>query len=163
VGRCSEPESHARLSERPLRHLEHKSSAALYLDKGGIDSSHCEELFRRHLDGGEACIRARSSAGAAEKRRAVICRAQPPSGIAEPSQADELITQRVKEALALVDIRLLTILIVGDGRAYRCGAGLIGRLPLTGGFANECSGPYKCRSLRGNVATMPKAPSADGS
>ena len=38
-----------------------------------------------------------------------------PSGIAEPSQADELITQRVKDALALVDIRLLDHIIVGDG------------------------------------------------
>ena len=38
-----------------------------------------------------------------------------PSGVAEPSQADELITQRVKHALALVDIRLLDHIIVGDG------------------------------------------------
>jgi hypothetical protein len=38
-----------------------------------------------------------------------------PSGIAEPSQADELITLRIKEALALVDIRLLDHIIVGDG------------------------------------------------
>jgi DNA repair protein RadC len=35
--------------------------------------------------------------------------------VAEPSQADELITQRIKEALALVDIRLLDHIIVGDG------------------------------------------------
>jgi DNA repair protein RadC len=35
--------------------------------------------------------------------------------VAEPSQADELITQRVREALALVDIRLLDHIIVGDG------------------------------------------------
>lgn len=35
--------------------------------------------------------------------------------MAEPSQADELITQRVREALALVDIRLLDHIIVGDG------------------------------------------------
>ncbi len=35
--------------------------------------------------------------------------------MAEPSQADELITQRVKEALALVDIRLLDHIIVGEG------------------------------------------------
>jgi DNA repair protein RadC len=46
---------------------------------------------------------------------AVIIAHNHPSGIAEPSQADELITQRVKEALALVDIRLLDHIIVGDG------------------------------------------------
>ena len=38
-----------------------------------------------------------------------------PSGIAEPSQADELITRRLKDALALVDIRVLDHVIVGDG------------------------------------------------
>jgi DNA repair protein RadC len=35
-----------------------------------------------------------------------------PSGIAEPSQADELITHRLRDAMALVDIRILDHLIV---------------------------------------------------
>ena len=39
-----------------------------------------------------------------------------PSGVLEPSQADELITRRLKEALALVDIRVLDHFIVGDGQ-----------------------------------------------
>ena len=38
-----------------------------------------------------------------------------PSGVAEPSQADERITRRLKSALELVDIRLLDHLIIGDG------------------------------------------------
>ena len=38
-----------------------------------------------------------------------------PSGVAEPSQADEHITRRLKAALELVDIRLLDHLIIGDG------------------------------------------------
>ena len=46
---------------------------------------------------------------------AIVIAHNHPSGIAEPSQADEFITQRVKEALALVDIRLLDHIIVGDG------------------------------------------------
>ena len=37
-----------------------------------------------------------------------------PSGIAEPSVADELITRRLKDALALIDVRVLDHLIVGD-------------------------------------------------
>jgi len=36
-------------------------------------------------------------------------------GVAEPSQADELITQRLKAALALVDIRVLDHVIVAAG------------------------------------------------
>jgi DNA repair protein RadC len=51
----------------------------------------------------------------ARNAAAVILAHNHPSGVAEPSQADELITQRLKEALALVDIRLLDHLIVGDG------------------------------------------------
>jgi DNA repair protein RadC len=38
-----------------------------------------------------------------------------PSGIAEPSKADEYITDRVKQALALVDIKVLDHLIVAGG------------------------------------------------
>ena len=38
-----------------------------------------------------------------------------PSGVAEPSQADELITRRLRETLQLVDVRVLDHLIVaGD-------------------------------------------------
>jgi len=44
---------------------------------------------------------------------AVIFSHQHPSGVAEPSQADERITQRLKSALELVDIRVLDHLIIG--------------------------------------------------
>lgn len=38
-----------------------------------------------------------------------------PSGIAEPSNADERITKRLVNALALVDIRILDHFVIGDG------------------------------------------------
>ncbi len=38
-----------------------------------------------------------------------------PSGVAEPSRADEAITTRLRDALALVDIRVVDHVIVGDG------------------------------------------------
>ena len=37
-----------------------------------------------------------------------------PSGIAEPSQADRRITERLAHACALVDVRVLDHLVVGD-------------------------------------------------
>jgi len=40
-----------------------------------------------------------------------------PSGLPEPSQADLRITQRLTEALALIEVRVLDHLIVGDGQA----------------------------------------------
>ena len=40
-----------------------------------------------------------------------------PSGVAEPSQADEILTQSLKQALALVDVKVLDHFIVGGGTA----------------------------------------------
>jgi len=37
-----------------------------------------------------------------------------PSGVAEPSAADRHITQRLKDALALIDVRVLDHIVVGD-------------------------------------------------
>ena len=50
----------------------------------------------------------------ARTRDAVILAHNHPSGVCEPSQADQLITQRLREALALVDIRVLDHCIVAD-------------------------------------------------
>ncbi len=38
-----------------------------------------------------------------------------PSGVAEPSRADELLTQRLTQALALVDVRVLDHIVVATG------------------------------------------------
>jgi DNA repair protein RadC len=48
---------------------------------------------------------------------AVIFAHNHPSGLPEPSQADLRITQRLKDALALIEVRVLDHLIVGDGQA----------------------------------------------
>lgn len=45
---------------------------------------------------------------------AVIFAHNHPSGVAEPSQADQSITKRLKEALALVDVRVLDHLVIGE-------------------------------------------------
>jgi DNA repair protein RadC len=59
----------------------------------------------------------------ARNAAAVILAHNHPSGVAEPSQADELITYRLRDALGLVDIRVLDHLIVGDNRACSSLAG----------------------------------------
>jgi DNA repair protein RadC len=45
----------------------------------------------------------------------ILAHNHPSSGVAEPSHADELITRRLREALALVDNRVLDHLIVAGG------------------------------------------------
>jgi DNA repair protein RadC len=74
-----------------------------------------EELFRGTIDGASVHPREIVKNALQRNSAAIIIAHNHPSGVAEPSQADELITQRVKEALALVDIRLLDHIIVGDG------------------------------------------------
>jgi DNA repair protein RadC len=74
-----------------------------------------EELFRGTIDGASVHPREIVKLALQRNSAAVIIAHNHPSGVAEPSQADELITQRVKEALALVDIRLLDHIIIGDG------------------------------------------------
>lgn len=97
-----------------LRDLEHEVFCCLYLDNRHR-LIQFEELFRGTIDG--ASVHPREIVKQALRRNcaAVIVAHNHPSGIAEPSRADEQITLRVKDALALVDIRLLDHIIVGDG------------------------------------------------
>ena len=75
-----------------------------------------DEMFRGTIDGTSVYPRERSSKKPwLINAAAVILAHNHPSGVAEPSQADERITRRLKSALELVDIRLLDHLIIGDG------------------------------------------------
>jgi DNA repair protein RadC len=75
-----------------------------------------EELFRGTIDGASVHPREVVRAALSRNAAAVILAHNHPSGVAEPSQADELITLRLKDALGLVDIRVLDHLVVGDTR-----------------------------------------------
>lgn len=73
------------------------------------------ELFRGSLTGASVHPREVVKEALARNAGAVILVHPHPSGIAEPSQADELITRRLQEALQLIDVRVLDHLIVaGD-------------------------------------------------
>lgn len=73
-----------------------------------------EELFRGTIDGASVHPREVVKAALARNAAAVIIAHNHPSGVAEPSAADEAMTQRLKQALALVDIRLLDHFVVGE-------------------------------------------------
>ena len=75
-----------------------------------------DELFRGTIDGASVHPREVVKQALSRNAAAVILAHNHPSGVAEPSQADELITARLREALALVAIRLLDHLVVGDTR-----------------------------------------------
>ena len=110
----SDPMAAGRYMAQRLRGLGHEVFAALYLD-----SRHralgFEELFRGGIDGAEVHPRLLVERALAQGAAAVIVGHNHPSGNPEPSAADRAVTARLKQALALVDVRLLDHFVIGDG------------------------------------------------
>jgi DNA repair protein RadC len=74
-----------------------------------------EELFRGTLNGTAVYPREVVKRALALNAAAAILVHNHPSGVAEPSRADEVLTDRLQEALSLVEVRLLDHIVVGDG------------------------------------------------
>ncbi len=99
-----------------MQHLDHELFCCLYLDNRHR-VLRFDELFRGTIDGTSVYPREVVKEALGVNAAAIILAHNHPSGVAEPSQADERITKRLKSALELVDIRLLDHFIVGDGAA----------------------------------------------
>jgi len=99
-----------------MQHLDHELFCCLYLDNRHR-VLRFDELFRGTIDGTSVYPREVVKEALSVNAAAVILAHNHPSGVSEPSQADERITRRLKSALELVDIRLLDHLIVGEGKA----------------------------------------------
>ena len=82
-----------------------------------LDNRHrlisADEMFQGTIDGASVHPREVVKRALSLNAAAVILAHNHPSGVADPSQADELITHRLRDALAIVDIRCLDHLIVG--------------------------------------------------
>jgi len=96
-----------------LRDYAHEVFAVLFLDQRHRVIEF-EEMFRGTVDGASVYPREVVKKALEHNASAVIFAHNHPSGVAEPSQADERITQRLKAALSLVDIRVLDHFVVGD-------------------------------------------------
>ena len=95
-----------------LAHLAHEVFAVLFLDHQHRLLA-MEELFRGTLSQTSVYPREVVKRALALNAAAVILAHNHPSGLAEPSRADEYLTQSLKSALALVDVRVLDHLVVG--------------------------------------------------
>jgi len=86
-----------------------------------LDSQHkvtgVEEAFRGTLTQTSVYPREIVKAALARNAAAVIFAHNHPSGVAQPSQADELLTRNLREALALVDVKVLDHFIVAGNQA----------------------------------------------
>jgi DNA repair protein RadC len=97
-----------------LRHEPHEVFGCLFLDAKHRVLAF-EALFHGSIDSASVYPRQVVKRALAHNAAALILTHNHPSGVAEPSQADRVLTQHLKDALALVDVRVLDHFIVGDG------------------------------------------------
>jgi DNA repair protein RadC len=108
------PEHTRRFLAAQLRDRDKEVFACLFLDTRHRVIRFVE-LFHGTLDGATVHPREVVRHALSLNAAAVIVAHNHPSGVTDPSAADRAITQRLKDALALVEIRLLDHFIVGDG------------------------------------------------
>ena len=108
------PETTRHYLRARLRDYPHEVFACLFLDTRHRVIA-CEELFRGTLDSASVHPREVVKRALYHNAAALILAHNHPSGVAEPSRADQQLTQRLRDALGLVEIRVLDHLVVGDG------------------------------------------------
>lgn len=96
-----------------LRDYHHEVFACIFLDNRHRVIQY-EELFTGTIDSASVYPREVVKKVLEHNASAIILAHNHPSGIAEPSQADQQITERLKQALALIDVRVLDHFIIGD-------------------------------------------------
>jgi len=100
-----------------LAEKEAESFCVIYLDSRHRVISF-EEAFRGTIDGAAVYPREIVKAALLNNAAALIFAHNHPSGVAEPSAADRQITERLVNALALVEVRVLDHIIVGGTSTY---------------------------------------------
>lgn len=109
---CS-PHDTRRYLSAELRSCSHEVFACLFLDNRNRVLTF-EKLFHGTIDGASVYPREVVRRAIDNNAASVIFAHNHPSGIAEPSAADRQITQRLKDALALIDVRVLDHMVIGD-------------------------------------------------
>lgn len=96
-----------------LRDYEHEVFACLFLDNRHRVIKY-DEMFTGTIDSANVYTREVVKQTLKHNAAALIFAHNHPSGIAEPSEADKQITQRLKEALGLIEVRVLDHFVIGD-------------------------------------------------
>ncbi len=109
---CS-PDDTRRYLTAELQACPHEVFACLFMDNRNRVLTF-EKMFYGTIDGASVYPREVVRRAIDNNAAAVIFAHNHPSGVAEPSSADKQITQRLKDALALIDVRVLDHMIIGD-------------------------------------------------
>lgn len=107
-----------------LRDYRHEVFCCLFLDTRHRVIQF-DELFQGTIDSASVYPREVVKRALHYNAAAVIFAHNHPSGIAEPSNADERITQKLKEALGLIEVRVLDHFVVGEQVVSMAERGLI--------------------------------------
>lgn len=110
----TDPHAAGRYFALKLRSQSREVFAALFLDTRHRALA-WEELFSGSVDSSEVHPREVVRRALAHNAAAVIVGHNHPSGNPEPSAADRAVTARLKQALALVEVRLLDHFVIADG------------------------------------------------
>ena len=110
----TDPSASARYLKARLASYPYEVFACLFLDNRHRVLAF-EEMFRGTIDGAAVHPREVMRSCIKHNAAAVIFAHNHPSGVSEPSAADRAITQRLKEALDLIDVRCLDHFVIGSG------------------------------------------------
>jgi len=110
----SSPQDTRRFLLAQLRDYDFEVFTCLFLDNRNRVICF-EKLFNGTINGASVHPREVVKKSLQHNAAAVIFAHNHPSGIAEPSSADKLLTRQLQDALKLIDTRVLDHLIVGDG------------------------------------------------
>ncbi|MFC3851803.1 DNA repair protein RadC [Salinispirillum marinum] len=110
----TQPEHVKSYLQAQLQHRSRECFAALFLDNQHRLLAF-EPLFEGTIDSAPVHPREVVKAALTHNAAALIISHNHPSGVAEPSHSDRMITERLQKALDLVDIRLLDHIVVGCG------------------------------------------------
>ena len=118
------PELSTRFLQQQLRDYPFEVFACLFLDNRHRLISY-EELFRGTIDGASVHPREVVRKALMHNAAALIFAHNHPSGVAEPSQSDLAITEKLKQALGLIDVRVLDHFVVGENVVSMAERGMI--------------------------------------
>ena len=113
-GALTSPNHTRRYLEARLRGYRNEVFVAVFLDSRHRPIA-SETLFQGTVDGASVHPRVVVRRALGHNAAALVVAHGHPSGVAEPSATDRVLTKRLAEALALVDVRLIDHFVVGDG------------------------------------------------
>ena len=118
------PDLSSRFLQQQLRDYPFEVFACLFLDNRHRLIAY-EELFRGTIDGASVHPREVVRKALMHNAAAIIFAHNHPSGVAEPSQSDRAITEKLKQALGLIDVRVLDHFVVGEDVVSMAERGMI--------------------------------------